>query len=221
MLASDQYEYIGIDGLSNNPLHMYNVNGDRGLGSAGSSIVQSVGGSVLAAAPLAGPTMPFVAAAGALIALAGTIAGALHIGEGCGPTCVQATSIVNQAEPILKQNVAAFQAGQISRTDALNLFNQIWTAVEQSCGAIPGAAGQNCIGDRQRGGKWDWFSYYYDPIANSPDNQLGISQASNSASGIANSLVTSTSSLLSMVESNPVLALAGLGMLIFLGAAFD
>jgi hypothetical protein len=29
-----------------------------------------------------------------------------------------------------------------------------------------GDAGARCISDRQRGGKWDWFAYYRDPIAN-------------------------------------------------------
>ena len=139
------------------------------LGSAGSNVGVATGGAIMSAAPLAGPSAPLVAAAGALVALASTIAGALHIGEGCGPTCIQATSVVNQAEPILKQNVAMFEAGQVDKATALSVFNQVWTAVQQGCGGIPGAAGQNCIGDRQRGGKWDWFSYYYDPIANGPD----------------------------------------------------
>lgn len=139
------------------------------LGSAGSSVGVAVGASVAGYAPFAGPAAPLVAAVGGIIAAASAIAGALHIGEGCGPTCVQATQIVNQAEPVLKQNVAMFQAGTIDKQTALNNFNQVWMAVQQSCGAVPGAAGINCVGDRQRGGKWDWFSYYYDPIANAPD----------------------------------------------------
>ena len=28
-----------------------------------------------------------------------------------------------------------------------------------------GSAGNRCISDRDRGGQWDWFSYYRDPIA--------------------------------------------------------
>lgn len=153
------------------------------LGSAGSSAGIVVGGSVASAAPLAGPAAPIVAAVGGLIAAASAVAGALHIGEGCGQTCIDATRIVNQAEPVLEQNVAEFQSGTIDKQTALNNFNQVWLAIQQSCGAIPGAAGINCVGDRQRGGKWDWFSYYYDPIANAPDT---VTTYSNPVAQVAN-----------------------------------
>lgn len=177
------------------------------LGSAGSSAGIVVGGSVASAAPLAGPAAPLVAAVGGVIAAASAIAGALHIGEGCGPTCVQATQIVNQAAIVLQQNLAAFQSKTIDKQTALNNFNQVWLAVQQSCGAISGAAGQNCVGDRQRGGKWDWFSYYYDPIANAPDT------------------VTTYNPIMQMAQTDvmgfPLWMVGGLGLLILLGVSSD
>jgi hypothetical protein len=81
---------------------------------------------------------------------------------------VASTSIVNEAEPILQQNRDIFLAGP--KTDeakeyALGVFNQVWASVVASCSDPSlGNPGKACISDRQRGGKWDWFSYYYDPI---------------------------------------------------------
>src|ERR1035437_8282134 len=143
-----------------------------GMGSTGSSIVTATGGTIMAASPLAGPATPLVAAVGALVALGGVIAGALHIGEGCGPTCIQATNVVNSAEPTFKMNLDAYESGVIDQPTAQNNFQQMWTAVQQSCGAIPGVAGQNCIGDRQagachyqdKGNCWNWFVGYHDPL---------------------------------------------------------
>lgn len=145
---------------------------NMGLGSAGSSIIQATGGAVASAAPLAGPAAPIVAAVGGLIALAGTIVGAIHLGEGCGPTCIQATQIVNQAEPVFKQNLDGYENGILDQQTALSNFNQMWTAVQSTCGAIPGKAGQDCVGDRREGACkwqdngqcWNWFVGYRDPL---------------------------------------------------------
>jgi hypothetical protein len=81
------------------------------------------------------------------------------------------TQIVNGLEPLLRANVAAFQAGpmtQCSQQVALASFDQAWQWLTSSAGCGNGqygSAGNACISDRQRGGKWDWFSYYRDPIA--------------------------------------------------------
>jgi hypothetical protein len=158
------------------------------LGSAGSNVGASVGVSIMASAPFAGPGAPVVAAVGALVELGSAIAGALHIGEGCGPTCVQATSIVNQVEVVMKQNLVAFQGGQLDRQTAIDNFSRLWNTVLQGCSAIPGAAGTNCIGDRQRGGKWNWFALYLDPIQNAPQlvttNTVSTPFMSDSVMGI-------------------------------------
>jgi hypothetical protein len=159
------------------------------LGSAGSNVGVATGGTIAAFAPFAGPGAPVVAAVGAVVALASTIAGAIHIGEGCGPTCIEATSIVNKAEVVLKQNLAAFQAGQLDTATALDNFNRVWQAVEQSCAAVPGDAGKNCVGDRQRGGKWDWFVYYYDPIANAPIIASTYNNPTTDAGSMVNSII--------------------------------
>ena len=104
---------------------------------------------------------------------------------------VATTKIVNDAEPLLKQNLAAFQQSDQTLENqqaSLDLFNQVWARVVDACSnPAYGNPGKNCIEDRQRGGKWDWFSYYYDPIANAkvvPAATLAISNTENLAGGI-------------------------------------
>ena len=98
---------------------------------------------------------------------------------------IATTKIVDEAEPVLKQNLQAWLDGpqtQDLKDYHLDVFNQVWNRVREICGNQQyGNPGKNCIGDRQRGGKWDWFSYYYDPIANTPaktvvDQTTGILQ---------------------------------------------
>ena len=152
-------------------------------------------GSLIAALAGAGPL------AGPIGAAVGAVAGILvQVFKGCGQTCVQATSIANQVEPVLAQNLAAYIAEPVHyaslQAAALNNFDTAWAALVQNCSnPALAAAGQNCIGDRQRGscayktspggwsGKtymppgangsgsacWNWFVGYRDPIANDPN----------------------------------------------------
>ena len=142
-----------------------------GMGDVASNqITGAVGSGLLAAAPLSGPAAPFLAAAGALTKLIG---GLFHPDM----TKVEATNIVNRIEAeYMKPNLAAWQAlpanhkTQSAQAAAENLFNQAWNMVIQACSqASLGQAGINCIGDRSRGGKVDWFGYYLDPIVNDPN----------------------------------------------------
>lgn len=97
----------------------------------------------------------------------------------------------------MKPNLTAWYAlSQEWRTpDAqlqfLSVFDQAWAAVLRGCGNPQlGAAGVNCIGDRERGGKWDWFVYYRDPIAHDPavtQNTEGAGGGTTSAGGTQSS----------------------------------
>lgn len=88
---------------------------------------------------------------------------------------VASTSIVNELEPVLKENLDAYMAGprtKLAQAAHLAQFDQAWAYLKsaEGCGnAELGKPGQNCIGDRARGGRWDWASYYRDPIASDPD----------------------------------------------------
>lgn len=83
---------------------------------------------------------------------------------------VATTQIVDAVEPKLKENLAGYLAGPrtvSSQAQAIANFDAAWAYVQEKC-EIPemGDPGKRCVSDRQRGGKWDWFSYYRDPISN-------------------------------------------------------
>lgn len=173
---------------------------NKGLGTGGSTVVGAVGGTVgatvatlssssaiLTALGIGAAAGPIGIAVGALIAAGAAIASALKVGQGCGETCIAATQIVNEAEPILKANLDAYEHGQIDSATAQANFNNGWNAVIQACGKITGDAGTNCIGDRQSGACkwkatskpytsspdvgacWNWFNGYYDPLSKPAD----------------------------------------------------
>ncbi len=85
------------------------------------------------------------------------------------------TEIVNELEPLLKANLEGYRAGprtRASQAAALANFDSAWAYLssEQACGnPAMGNPGRACIADRQRGGRWDWFAYYRDPIAQDPE----------------------------------------------------
>ncbi len=159
----------------------------RGMGATGPQILGTTGAVVgttgvaiaTAALPSVGLLAPSLAIAGPIgAAVGGVIAllGAFGVGSGCGQSCIQASNDANAVEDAMKQNLAAFQAGQISRDAALANFDNLWNQLKQACQAIGGGAGQNCVGDRQEGACkwkdssgqcWNWFIGYRDPIANS------------------------------------------------------
>lgn len=121
-------------------------------------------GSTMAAA------VPIIGAA-----IAGVMIGLTLLFNRKGPKQkVATTEVVNAVEPKLVENRDAYLAlpvhYQSAQTAALANFDAGWQYVVQSCN-IPemGEPGVRCTSDRQRGGQWDWFSYYRDPIANDPN----------------------------------------------------
>lgn len=85
---------------------------------------------------------------------------------------VATTAVVDQVEPLLKENVAGYLSGphtQSSQRQALANFDAGWAWVVDHCD-IPemGDPGQRCVSERQAGGRWDWFALYRTPIANDP-----------------------------------------------------
>lgn len=91
-----------------------------------------------------------------------------------------ATAIVNQIEPQMQANLAAYMDSPRTaeaQAQALANFDAMWSAVLQACSDKSlGDAGKRCISERQQGGiaPWcttpdkrgcDWFVRYRDPIA--------------------------------------------------------
>jgi len=83
---------------------------------------------------------------------------------------VATTEIVNEVEPLLQRSVASYISGPrtaVSQQQAIANFEAGWNFVTQNCGnPNMGEPGKWCVDDRKRGGKWDWFASYLDPIAN-------------------------------------------------------
>lgn len=105
--------------------------------------------------------------------VAGVTLGLLALFSRKGPKQkVATTEIVNKIEPLLKQNLDGYMAGPrtlSSQEQALENFKAGWQYVVDNCNVpVMGNPGQLCVSDRQRGGQWDWWAYYYDPIANDP-----------------------------------------------------
>ena len=142
--------------------------------------------------------------AGTAAAGVAKILAALGVGEGCGSTCIQATSIVNNAEPAFLANVQQYEAGQITQSQAIDTYNNLWSALAVACHAIPGTAGQTCLSDRQQGACtwkqtsdgdtlglpgvpavgecWNWYLGYYVPLTYPPVNAPAASAGSSAGS---------------------------------------
>lgn len=83
---------------------------------------------------------------------------------------VATTHVVDAVEPELKKNLDAYFAGprtRSSQAQALQNFDAGWQYVLENCGkAEMGEPGQRCISERGPGGRFPWFAWYRDPIAN-------------------------------------------------------
>lgn len=68
----------------------------------------------------------------------------------------------------------------------VDAWYQLWNNLVQMCSDPSlGNAGQNCINDRKRGGKWDWFAMHLDPIINTPlVSEVGVFGAASSNSNL-------------------------------------
>lgn len=163
------------------------------------------------AAPFTGPAAPFVAGAAAIAELLA----AFGVGAGCGQACIQATNLVNQAEPALLQNLQDYENGTIDQATAQSNYKQIWQSIVTSCGAIPGSPGQKCVTDRQQGACtwkatgtpptpyspspgscWNWYNAYFVPLTYPPTNAPA---PTSTAGTVADSAASDVGSALSSV----------------------
>ena len=178
--------------------------------SAGGAVGSSVVGALMAAGTIAGPVGLAIDAGIAAVSLAINAI----MNSGCGQTCIVSTQFANQAENLMKQNIAAYFAIPAPRPyedqqAALGNFDGFWTWLQApgQCGNPQlGSAGQRCITDREAGAcKWtvttpnpwpgqpgpgqcfNWFSGYRDPIANDPNVAPPVS-----ASSVASALTSGT-----------------------------
>jgi len=177
--------------------------------SAASSLAAGGTGLILGMAPAL--AVPIIGAAIVAVTILATV---LIKNSGCGQTCIETSGWANQAEPLLRQNIAAYFGIAAPRTQsqqngALANFDAIWATLVNMCSnPSTGNAGVRCISDRQsgackwnatadspwpggpaQGACWNWFNAYRDPIANDPN------VVADSVSSIASSALSELSSL--------------------------
>ena len=182
-----------------------------------------VGSSLLSAAGQVGKVVPI---AGAALAVAGAIADIVSM-FGPNPNNTYATEVVNQVEAdVMKPNLLGWQA--LANADK-TLANQAafeqnfttgWNYVLSACNnPALGSAGINCIADRQRGGKFDWWALYYDPIANDPNPAINAAAAASlaAASTSGNPVDSAVASITSATGLSPLwIGLAVIGVALFM-----
>lgn len=215
----------------------------RGVGDQATAIGSTLGGtvaSILALAPATGPAAPFVAAAAALVGIIG------NLFHGCGATCTQATTYANQAGAQLDTLKAQYFALATPRPYAaqqayLQACQQIFSWLQQMCGnPALGKAGQRCIAERLTrracpstfndsnlgGGNiafCDYWSYFYDPVANDPD--VAPPAASDAVSSVGSAISSVLPASVSSLLTTPVLGipiwLLGAGLVGLVAVAND
>ena len=97
---------------------------------------------------------------------------------------------VDAYELLLKNNLSAYLASTMTANDKVvgeNYFTQVWTMFSQEM-AGAGSWGTTGIKDRSRGGKYDWWVKYYDPIS--------LSSTSGTVASSLSSVLGSTNSLI-------------------------
>lgn len=125
---------------------------------------------------------------------------------------VASTKIVDDLEPLLKNNVEAYFSGPRTRSSqaaALQNFDDAWawlTSAEACGNAALGNPGKACIADRDRGGKWDWFARYRSAIAE--DAEVIDDPVQNAISQIMPGLSTETSEQIGQLLPFALIALA-------------
>lgn len=207
------------DGLGNTPPNSSLIS--TGITVAGGTTAAVLGTAgltgALAAIGIGAWAVPFV---GPIIGGLALAVGALGLGNGCGPTCNASTTVVNDVEPTLKQNLAAAQQQAAANGGCLTsaeqqvcvgVFNQVWNYVLSTCGKIPAPGGTQCVSDRQPGGKYDWTAYYLTPIMQIP--------VCSSPTSSVSAAVSSVSDLLGGVS--PLWLVGGLGLVALLALGGD
>jgi hypothetical protein len=91
--------------------------------------------------------------------------GSFRVGGGDSAERQAAVAITNAYEQSFRQNLEAYRLGQITQDQALNNFDTLWRNYENDLTQCGTDEKNRALADRQRGGKFDWFKAYRDPIA--------------------------------------------------------
>jgi hypothetical protein len=209
--------YSETSQLTNPMFGLNGLNGLKGTGTdvaniaipVGSSIASSSTGAIASAIGLSVPVIG-VAIMGVTFGITSLIGWINKRGQ----QKVAAIKIVEEVEKYMQMNVDAWNSSPKTKTNqqaALGNFNQLW---EQMVKALSqgdlGSASERGISDRSRGGQWDWYSYYYDPIAND------INVVEDSAA-LQQNIMGSVESVIDSVGGWGMVALGGVMVLVAIG----
>ena len=162
----------------------------RGMGATAGQIGLQLGSVGASGASMAALTGASIAASAVTAGIAAVAILVMALLSRKGPAQkVATTNIVNQVEPLMRQNLAAWNASAKTCADqaaALANFDALWGEVVANCAQSSlGDPGHSCLDDRlpagvkfayntfniNGNGMYDWFSYYRAPIENDPAAQ--------------------------------------------------
>lgn len=186
------------------------------LGASAVGVASAMGASwATAAIPFIGPIV-----AGVTLGLAALFS------RKSGKQKVAATQIVDEAEPLLADNVNGYLANPTpeAQIQALGNFDYVWSQIisPELCGnPALGSAGRRCISERQAGGKWDWFRLYRDPITQQPPTATSRN-AQNTFLGVVSNAISggaigdTPTPLTANNPLTPVFALGAIGVVLWM-----
>lgn len=187
------------------------LTGALAANAASTALATGTAATILGLSPAL--AIPIIGAA--MVGVTIAVIGLIKLSKGCGQTCIVTSQWANQAEDLLKQNLAAYLALPVPRprsaqNTALSNYNVVVARLTQMCSdPATGPAGQRCISDRAAGACvwrdasgacWNWDSGYRVPIASDPN--VADDSIAAKASGVFSSIGSG--------ESMPLLLGAGL-----------
>lgn len=87
-----------------------------------------------------------------------------------GPGQKRSTSVIaEEAQRLMEENLELYLAGHIDQATAMGNFDVAWRYLIDNCSQLSmGEPGQRCVNERKRGGQWDYFARFFDPIRDTP-----------------------------------------------------
>ena len=157
--------------------------GVQGAGAATAGLAAS---GLLTTIGLTSAAIPFI---GPIVAGVTLLVAALGIGNGCGATCTEATTIANNAENAFEQNLEAGQQtvaanGCLTAAEQTQLVQNYWTIYNNmvaGCQQIGGTGGTKCVSARQPGGQYDAQPSFLEPLMNMPVCAPPVAAAASAA----------------------------------------
>lgn len=138
--------------------------------ATGSNVAGAVTGGLMTTAGILA-VIPGGQIPAAVVAAIGTLVAPIaSMFKGCGVTCQQTTDIANKVAEGAGQITQLYWSQSVRTVSmqeaAVQALQQLYQYLIQNCNAIGGQGGQQCVADRQPGGKYDFQAQQIAPIIN-------------------------------------------------------